>query len=113
MHHPHNEHWSRHLRLTGVAIILIGLMVAAWLAFTAPNDDSAQAIAAATNQRLYEFNLERIGGKAAVYAARFNEFLDSLWHGRRLGGTVAVLSTLLGWLCITIGRALGEPHDHP
>ena len=43
-----------------------------------------------TNRDVLE--LEKMGGKSAVVAADFEEWFASIWHGRRLAYTVAVLS---------------------
>ncbi|MDB5811057.1 MAG: hypothetical protein JWN94_3179 [Betaproteobacteria bacterium] len=76
--------------------ILIGGFAAATLIYVFA-DDAASEVEFA-NPRAYENQIERIGGKATLYAVRFNEWLASLWHGKSLAYTVAVIS-----LAISVG----------
>jgi len=82
------------LRFWGAAILLIGLAIAAPIYILAPADPVADP-AAGIASGLYEYNIERIGGKAAVYTDRFNRWLAGLWHGRPLAGTIAVLALVV------------------
>lgn len=88
----------------GVAILLVGLVSAALIYLFASDDSSAARAAEIESGRLYEYNLERIGGMAAVYAARLNRWLAGLWHGRPLAYTVAVLAMALALLCFGVAR---------
>src|SRR6266699_355787 len=45
----------------------------------------------------YLHDLEVYGGKANVFAAELREWFDSLWHGRRLAFTVAVITVITAW----------------
>lgn len=47
--------------------------------------------------RKYHRELAMYGGKANVLSAEFMDWFDSLWHGRRLAGTVAVLTLAGTW----------------
>ncbi|HEV7820427.1 MAG TPA: hypothetical protein VGO84_04550, partial [Burkholderiales bacterium] len=58
------------------------------------------------NPRAYEFQIERLGGKAAVYAVRFNEWFITLWHGTRLAFTVGVLSIAIAMVCFWVAHRL-------
>jgi hypothetical protein len=40
-----------------------------------------------------------LGGKFAVLTAEFNDWFASLWHGRALAGTVAVLAVAIAAAC--------------
>jgi hypothetical protein len=42
----------------------------------------------------YLHDLEVYGGKANVIAAQFRDWFDSLWHGKQLAFTVAVLTVI-------------------
>src|SRR5512141_743477 len=42
----------------------------------------------------YVHDLELFGGKANVLAAQFRDWFDSLWHGKQLAYTVAILTLL-------------------
>jgi hypothetical protein len=50
--------------------------------------DTAYAVDPASS-KAYVRQLERFGGKASVLFDDINRFLASLWHGKRLGLTVA------------------------
>jgi hypothetical protein len=39
-----------------------------------------------------------------VAAAEFNEWFDTLWHGRRLAGTLAVISVAASLLCLLAAK---------
>jgi hypothetical protein len=42
----------------------------------------------------YLHDLELYGGKANILSAQFREWFDSLWHGKQLAYTVAVITVL-------------------
>ncbi len=46
------------------------------------------------DSKRYLREMEVYGGKANLMAGEIREWLDGLWHGRRLGVTVAALSLL-------------------
>ena len=46
----------------------------------------------ASESKSYRSDLERFGGKAAVFADDFNRWFAGLWMGKRLAYTVGVLS---------------------
>ncbi|HTG11095.1 MAG TPA: hypothetical protein VK746_09890 [Candidatus Eisenbacteria bacterium] len=53
------------------------------------------------DSRPYLRTMELYGGKANILAAELLDWFQSLWHGRRLAGTVAcitVLSAAAVWL---------------
>jgi hypothetical protein len=89
-------------------ILIVGLSVSAIvLAMTPAEADESDAgfyMSSVNNSKKYRGDLERIGGKAAVAAAEFNEWFDGLWHGRRLAGTLAVLSIGASLLCFLASK---------
>jgi hypothetical protein len=97
-----------HLRVyrTGVAILVVGLVSAALIYLLAPEDPNADAAREIASGRAYEYNIERIGGTAAVYTVRFNQWLGSLWHGKQLAATVAVLALVVALLCFLLARMI-------
>ncbi len=88
----------------GVAILLGGLVAAALIYIVAADDGGSDPAGEIASGRVYEYNLERIGGMAAVYAARLNRWLAGLWHGRPLAYTVAVLSVAIALVCFCVAR---------
>jgi hypothetical protein len=96
-----HEPYERLMRKIAIAVLAIGLCAAAAILVLAPPDVEDQPgpyVASVDNSKRYQLELERIGGRSAVVAAQFNEWFESLWHGRRLAGTVAALSAVFSLL---------------
>ena len=89
-------------------ILIVGLSVSAIVFAIAPaevdENDAGFYMSSVNRSKKYRGDLERIGGKAAVAAAEFNEWFDGLWHGRRLAGTLAVLAIGASLLCFLASR---------
>ena len=62
-----------------------------------------------TQDRGYNFAMERMGGKLSIYIAQFNQWLFSLWQGPQLGITVAVLAILVALCCFWLASFLAVP----
>lgn len=95
------------MRFIAGAILALGLSAAAVVFVTSPADEESSGrvqLTTAENSRKYQLELRRIGGKAAVAAAQFDEWFDSLWHGRRLAGTLAIISIAGALICLAAGR---------
>ncbi len=96
------------MRKIAAAVLAVGLSAAALVFALAPpeatDDASGPYVAAVDNSKKYRLELERIGGKAAVLAVEFDEWFDGLWHGRRLAGTLAVLSVAAALLCFLAAK---------
>ena len=96
------------MRRIAAYVLAVGLSASAVVFALAPaapeGDEAGVSVASIGNSKRYQLELERIGGKAAVMAVEFEDWFDSLWHGRRLAGTVAVLAALGSWLCFIAAR---------
>jgi len=90
----------------GLAIIALGLAAALAIRFTAAADVDAETDQVAQQRETRE--LQRLGGTATVQTVKFDQWLDSLWHGKRLAGTLAVLGLLVGGACWKIGGLMSE-----
>jgi hypothetical protein len=100
-----------HLRLyLAGALIFIAGLVAATLIYRNANDADERAYAAMDNAQ-YEYQLERLGGKAMVMVAQFNHWLSSLWHGQRLAYTVAAIAFAAALTCVMAGEKMAEQAD--
>jgi hypothetical protein len=96
-------------RLIGIFILVAGLLAAGLIDRTAaPVDDSSDVIMPGNTKR-YEYDLERLGGKSNVAAADFREWFGSVWHGRRLAHTLAVLSIGGCLACFLAAHVLTYP----
>ena len=96
---------ARLVRRLGLAIAALGLAAAA-LACVRGGTDDAEVDAVEHQREMRE--LERLGGTASVRTAEFDQWLSSLWHGRRLAGTLAVLALVVGGACWRVGGLMGE-----
>ena len=98
--------------LAAALILALGLVGAAVVYLAAPAPDSA-LLAEELMRKQYDFQLERMGGKALVLTTQFTQWFASLWHGRQLAYTLAALSTAAALACFWIGRRLaaGAAHD--
>jgi hypothetical protein len=76
------------------AILVLGFAAAVVIYLTAqpPPDNPLGYDPMDTKKYLHD--LEVYGGKANVIAAQFRDWFDSLWHGKQLAYTVAVLTVL-------------------
>jgi hypothetical protein len=101
------------LYLASAVILVSGLIGAAVIYATAPAEDSAELIYGITNDPRYIAELQRIGGTAGVAMAELHQWFDSLWHGKPLAYTVAVLCTAIAALCFWAAHTqlLDPPHE--
>jgi len=58
----------------------------------------------AQDSKVYRHDLERFGGKAAVFADDLNRWFVSLWSGKRLAYLLATLSTGIALVCLRVAR---------
>jgi len=93
----------------GVAILLVGLVGAALIYVFAVDDRGTDPADEIASGKMYEHNIELMGGKFAVYAARFNHWLAGLWHGKPLAYTVAVLAVAIALVCFWVARLMSVP----
>ncbi len=95
---------------SGVIILVAGLAGAVLIYYFAADDSGTAAIEFA-NPRAYEFQIERLGGKVAVYVVRFNEWFGGLWHGRPLAFTVAILAIVIALACFWVADRMARQNE--
>jgi len=95
------------LRACGAAIFAIGFAAAALIYLFAPVDRDAAVADAIAGARMYRHNLELMGGSMGVMIADFDRWFASLWHGRALAGTVAVLAICAALVCFVAAQLAG------
>ena len=116
----------RRLRLIGIGVLTTGLLAAAlvyWNRRAAPEE--ARDIVGyevgpgysypikAANSRRYNDQLERVGGKAGVFAVEVTAWYDDRWRGKNLAPTLAVLA-VVGFLgCFYLARVTTVPDHRP
>ena len=101
------------VRLSGLGVLIIGLIAAALIYVLAGDDRDAEAAREIASGRMYEHNLELMGGKLTVYLVQFNEWFSSLWRGTALAFTVAVLAVAIAVGCFWVAHliATAPPDD--
>ena len=88
----------------GLAIVVLGLVAAVAVHFTAAAGDDADPVAHQREMR----EVARLGGTATVRTVEFDQWLDSMWHGQGLAVTLAVLGLVVGGACWKVGGLMGE-----
>ncbi|MGA7777742.1 MAG: hypothetical protein WCA85_08510 [Paraburkholderia sp.] len=94
------------LYLASAFFLIAGLISAVIIYATAPAPDSAAQFYGIANSPQYQQQLEMIGGTGEVVLAEFHQWFDSLWHGKPLAYTVAVLCTAVAAACFLAGHFL-------
>lgn len=92
------------IRRTGVVLLCGGLIAAVIIYATAPPDVKAGILGVDIRTNRDRMQLERMGGKSYVMLKDLDDWFASLWHGRRLGITVGVLSAFGFLLCRGLAR---------
>jgi hypothetical protein len=112
-----------HLDLIAACILLAGLAGSAIIYFNA-GDEGADTIGyefaggqsyavSAHDSKAYRHELERFGGKAAVFADDLNRWFASCWSGKGLAGLIAALSVGGALVCFRMARSSGEERRLP
>ena len=96
----------------GWAVLLVGFASAAFIYVFAADDGEADAVREITSGRMYQHNIELMGGKFAILSEEFNQWFASLWHGRTLAYTVAVLAIACALICFWVARLISTPSSH-
>jgi hypothetical protein len=85
---------QKRLRVGTVAILVVGFVAAAIISLSAravPGNPLGYEL---EDSKKYVHDLELYGGKANVLADGIRRWFGSLWHGKRLGATVACLTVV-------------------
>jgi hypothetical protein len=85
------------IRLGTRAILAIGFAAAVVIFLTAQPPSENPLGYDPLDTKKYLHDLEVYGGKANVFAAELREWFDSLWHGKRLAFTAAVITVITAW----------------
>jgi hypothetical protein len=97
----------RQIRTAGLVLLITGVVAGATIYFRTPADDSPAILGIDIRTNRQRNQLERMGGTSYVLMSDFSDWFDSLWRGRRLGGTIGVLS-VIGFLAC---RGLARVHE--
>ena len=91
----------RKIQLAGTFVLVMGLLAALVIYLVALAGSGAQNMPDFSQDRRFNLELERIGGKSAIYLAALDRWLSGLWHGTTLAytvGTLSVAMSLQSWL---------------
>ena len=83
---------AKRVRMSGVLLLVAGLLAAAIIFCTARSDEQPEIAGMDLATKRDSLQLEKIGGKSYILFNDFNEWFATLWHGRRLAYTIAILS---------------------
>jgi hypothetical protein len=86
------------IRLATRAILVLGFSAAVVIFLTAKPPPENPLGYDPMDTKRYLHDMEVYGGKANVLAAQFRDWFDSLWHGRTLAFTVAVLTVMAAFV---------------
>lgn len=93
------------LRVGTLAILIIGFATAIVIFLTAQPPSENPLGYDPLDTKKYLHDLEVYGGKANLLAVEFREWFDSLWHGKQLAFTVAVITVIT----VLVFRFLARP----
>ena len=99
----------RQIHLLGIIVLVFGMLAALAIYLVAISDPGAQNVPNLSNDRRFNLELERIGGKSAIYLAIFDRWLASLWHGTSLAFTVGALSVVVALACFWLADLMSYP----
>jgi hypothetical protein len=85
---------QQRLRIGTLAILAVGFAAAIVIYLTAQPPPENPLGYDPLDTKKYLHDLEVYGGKANVIAAEFRDWFDSLWHGKQLAFTVAVITLI-------------------
>lgn len=118
---PKNARAARSLRWAGAIVLAAGIAAALVVYLFAPAGRAdagnysivgGQVFAAPDENSAEMQQVERLGGKPAVYALEFHRWFLSLWHGRRLAFTLLVLSVVVALLCFHLAGLFADDPDN-
>lgn len=110
---------AKRIRVTGTVVLWAGLLATVIIYATAGETaEGAGILGVDTPTKRDRLQLERMGGQSYVLFKDLDDWFGTLWHGRRLAGTVSVLSVLTFFVCRGLARvqedeAAAEEENRP
>ncbi|PFH09956.1 hypothetical protein BCF11_2361 [Collimonas sp. PA-H2] len=109
-----NAKLQRYLYRASVLVLLIGLLSAGLVYYHAADGGNhglgyqvVDGVAyAAGESKAYVRDMEMYGGTSGRLIAGFNQWLMSLWHGKRLAYVIAIGVALISYACFWFAREL-------
>jgi hypothetical protein len=97
MTQPQREQQSR-VNFITVAIVAIGLVSALVIYLTAGDVTDNPLGDQIDTSKVYRRNMEMFAGKANLLGQQFNDWFHTLWHGKPLAFTIAVITVVAALL---------------
>src|SRR6266567_8115055 len=101
----------RHLRWISYAILILGICSAVFIYATASPPPEHPLGYDPFASKKYVRDLELYGGKINILAVEFRQWFDSLWGGKNLAYTIALLTVLLSSLLWRMGSHAASHRD--
>jgi len=91
-------------------MVMVGLAAAITVYFTAVNPADDPLGNPLENSKIYQREMEMVGGTANVVASQITGWVKGLWQGRTLAFTLAILTLViaLGFMFITEDQPPGQ-----
>ncbi len=96
---------DRRVRSVAAAALVAGWTAAAVVYATATDEVEDPDVYEMTHSRKYVREVERLGGRAGLLTSDLDEWLASLWHGRRLAYTLAAGTVVATAVYLAFARA--------
>ncbi len=107
------------LYLIGAAVLAAGFIAAVLIVHFAPPDPDMSYLTGGADfpvakeySRQYQFQVERMSGKAGLLIAQFDDWLSGLWVGSQLGYTVFFIAAAVALMCFFFGKLLSPRTEH-
>src|SRR2546430_10298885 len=102
-------------RIAGACILAFGLLAAVQVYRTATPEEKLGIVGLDIASKRDVLQTEKMGGKAGIAANELTDWFSSLWHGRRLGDTLLVLSLAGCAGCFYVAHLKTDlpPNDDP
>ncbi|MGB7192762.1 MAG: hypothetical protein WBD81_04830 [Collimonas pratensis] len=103
-----------YLHLASAIVLIAGLLGACLVYYFAADGGNhglgyqvVDGVAYATGEsKAYVRDMEMYGGTSGRLIAGFNQWLESLWHGKRLAYVLAIGAALVSYACFWFAREL-------
>lgn len=96
---------SSRIHLVTACILGVGWTTAAIIYATATPDEDNPLDEFEQSKR-YFLDIEKVGGKTAVFSRRVSEWFSTIWHGQSLAITIAVLTAIVALAYLFIASRL-------
>lgn len=98
--------WDRPSKIA-VVMLIVGLAtsVAVYLTAAPDEDDPLHDF---EQTKKYFADVERAGGKTALFSAELSRWFSGLWHGQSLAFTIAILTTVAAVGYVFVARRLAS-----